>query len=93
MLVFITVGSTKFDSLIQSVLTDDILEAFRAKGYTHITVQCGNSQFDLPPGVTAYEGGWTFEREGVQLEIWKFKPSLEEDYNEADLVVSHAGLS
>lgn len=93
MRVFVTVGSTKFDSLIQAVLSDDVLHAFNAKGYTDIVVQCGNSQFDLSSGLVANQTAWMLERDGVRLDMWRFKPSLEEEYNGADLVVSHAGPS
>ncbi|EIM89907.1 glycosyltransferase family 1 protein [Stereum hirsutum FP-91666 SS1] len=91
MRVFVTVGSTKFDSLIQSVLSDDVLHAFNAKGYTDIVVQCGNSQLDPSSGLVTNETAWTLERDGIRLDMWRFKPSLEEEYNGADLVVSHAG--
>lgn len=93
MRVFVTVGSTKFDSLVQAVLSDDVLHAFNEKGYTDIVVQCGNSQFDPCSGLTTDQSGWTLERDGVRVDMWKFKPSLEEEYNKADLVVSHAGPS
>lgn len=93
MRVFVTVGSTKFDSLIQGILSEDVLKAFRLKGYTNIIVQCGNSHFDLPTGVDATRSVWTFEKEEVQIDVWKFKPTLEDEYNAADLVVSHAGPS
>lgn len=92
MRVFVTVGSTKFDSLIQAVLSDDVLHAFSAKGYTDIVVQCGDSKLNLPSGL-ANQTSWTLERDSVRVDVWRFKPSLEEEYNEADLVVSHAGLS
>jgi beta-1,4-N-acetylglucosaminyltransferase len=32
------------------------------------------------------------EKDGISIEIWKFKPSLQEEYERADLVISHAGM-
>ena len=44
MKVFVTVGTTKFDALIQEVLRLSTLEIFLSKGYSKITVQVGASQ-------------------------------------------------
>ncbi|KAI0310895.1 glycosyltransferase family 1 protein [Amylostereum chailletii] len=83
MRVFITVGSTKFDLLVQAVLSLPVIDALRQKGYNDIIVQCGNSQVD---GLES-----EFERHGATVTVWRFKPSLEEEYAAADLVISHAG--
>ena len=44
--VFVTVGSTKFDALVEAVLSDPVLDALRRKGYVRLAVQSGNSLFD-----------------------------------------------
>ena len=44
--VFITVGTTQFDDLINCVLHDpnkDVLKVLKEKGYTQLTVQSGKS--------------------------------------------------
>lgn len=46
MKVFVTVGTTKFESLVRKVLSEDVLLALKAKGYTKITIQSGKSDFD-----------------------------------------------
>jgi beta-1,4-N-acetylglucosaminyltransferase len=90
MRVFVTVGSTKFDSLIQEVLSPRILTILRKRGCTSLTIQCGNSTFSysslIAEGKTA-----NLQLEGIEIEIWKFKPSLREDYEKADFIISHAG--
>ena len=48
MKVFITVGTTKFDKLLKKLLDLDIQKALKAKGYTELTVQYGNSEFIDP---------------------------------------------
>ncbi|KAF9500986.1 glycosyltransferase family 1 protein [Pleurotus eryngii] len=88
MLVFVTVGSTKFDALIRAVLSADVLQCLQAKGYTSLVVQCGNSRTGEP---VPNEGKTKMSREGVDIELWKFKPSLVEEYEKADLIISHAG--
>ncbi len=90
MLVFVTVGSTKFDALIQAILSADVLQCLQAKGYTSLVVQCGNSRTDEP---VPNGGKLHMSREGVDIELWKFKPSLVEEYEKADLIISHAGSS
>lgn len=90
MLAFVTVGSTQFDSLIQSVLSDPVLLSLHRRGYTNLILQCGNSQFDL---ARCIETGNTerVTKNEVDIEYWKFKPSLQEEFEKADLVISHAG--
>ena len=46
MRVFVTVGTTKFDSLVRKVLSEDVLVALKAKGYNQVTIQSGKSDFD-----------------------------------------------
>ena len=41
-----TVGTTKFDSLVRKVLSEDVLVALKAKGYNQVTIQFGKSNFD-----------------------------------------------
>lgn len=79
---FVTVGATSpFDALLSSVLGDDAVLALRAKGFTRLEIQCGKTL--LPVSSTV--------RHGVDINVWDFKPSLSEDFRQADLVIGHAG--
>jgi len=89
MLVFVTVGSTQFDTLVQAVLSKPILRCLSRKGYSCLVVQCGTSDLDYARSVR--DAGITFHEEDVQIEIWRFKPSLQTEYERAHLVISHAG--
>lgn len=40
-LVFVTVGTTCFDSLVRAVDTQEVKEALFRKGYTHLLIQMG----------------------------------------------------
>lgn len=93
MRAFVTVGSTRFDALVQRTLSDAVVDVLRGRGYSRIVVQCGNSDFDT--GRYTQRGDfWTRELEGGgAVEVWRFKPSLHEEYEQADLVISHAGTS
>ena len=44
--VFVTVGTTRFDKLIQTVLAPQVLQRLKERGYTSLTLQTGNSSFD-----------------------------------------------
>ncbi|KAH7889456.1 glycosyltransferase 28 [Phlebopus sp. FC_14] len=82
MLVFVTVGSTKFDALVQAAISKPVLDELEKKGYTRMVLQRGHS--DLGKDVAQDE-------HRMQIETWKFKPTIQADIERADLVVSHAG--
>ncbi|KRT80013.1 Glycosyltransferase [Oryctes borbonicus] len=77
--VFVTVGTTHFDELIETVSKPEILEALKNLGYTEVQFQTGTSSFDMlsDPNITLLYDKY-FEDFGKQIEI-------------ADLVISHAG--
>ncbi|KIJ69232.1 glycosyltransferase family 1 protein [Hydnomerulius pinastri MD-312] len=87
MLVFVTVGSTKFDALVQAAISKPVLDTLRNNGYTRIILQRGNS--DLGDGST--QDFKTIQEDNIEIETWKFKPSTQTDIEQADLVISHAG--
>ncbi|KAL0132167.1 hypothetical protein PUN28_000146 [Cardiocondyla obscurior] len=80
--VFVTVGTTKFDELITTVLSNTVLEALSARDYKHLILQIGNS--NLKPDCTARCGFHKIESFGLS-------PSIGEYMQLADLVISHAG--
>ena len=84
MKVFVTVGTTKFDKLLKRLLDLDVQKALKAKGYTELTIQYGNSDFVDPRTELGFE-------ELEVVESFHFKPSLEKYIEEADLVIAHAG--
>lgn len=91
MRAFLTVGSTRFDELVNAALSQHVLSSLRLKEYTELVVQCGNSDSEHAGMFSGEHPISTFDREGVRIEIWKFKPSLQDEYKLADLVISHAG--
>ncbi|KLO18578.1 glycosyltransferase family 1 protein [Schizopora paradoxa] len=91
--VLFTVGSTFFDELVDSALSDIVLEALHSRGAEEITVQCGaykGKNKELAGISSTPVLSWN-EEHGLQLEIYAFKPNLTEEFMRADLVVSHAG--
>lgn len=88
MRVLVTVGSTRFDALVETTLSQPVLSVLSQKSYSDVVVQCGNSRVD-ELGSTDVEG--IVHKYGVDVKIWRFKPSLDEEYDAADLVIGHAG--
>uniref|UniRef100_A0A8C5KJB3 UDP-N-acetylglucosamine transferase subunit ALG13 n=1 Tax=Jaculus jaculus TaxID=51337 RepID=A0A8C5KJB3_JACJA len=78
---FVTVGTTSFDELIASVSTDASVQIFKNLGYTRLVLQIGRGKVIPEP----------INTESFILEVYRYKNSLKEDLQRADLVISHAG--
>lgn len=82
MRVFVTVGTTRFDALLASILSKDVQQVLLRKGFDEMVIQSGKSIIcpsDLQSCLVKIE------------EQFDYKPSLESCIQEADLVISHAG--
>ncbi|KAF9246268.1 glycosyltransferase family 1 protein [Melanogaster broomeanus] len=90
MLVFVTVGSTKFDALAQATISEPVLDALRSKGYTQVVLQRGNSDL-ATDGDGPAQDSLIIRKDGIEVETWRFKPSIQDDIERADLVISHGG--
>ncbi|KAG8705218.1 N-acetylglucosaminyldiphosphodolichol N-acetylglucosaminyltransferase catalytic subunit alg13 [Ceratobasidium sp. 394] len=91
--VFVTVGSTKFDDLARAVLSSEVLDALRTRGFSELVFQCGNSDMTglVPQSSTEVEWNWTDGKTGMEISVWRFKPELAKSFEQASLVISHAG--
>ncbi|XP_059057338.1 UDP-N-acetylglucosamine transferase subunit ALG13 homolog [Achroia grisella] len=78
---FITVGTTRFDLLVKSIFKPSTIDALKQIGCKEITFQIGNSDFEIGK----------YERNGVIIDVYRFKDSIQDDMQNADLVISHAG--
>ncbi|XP_076015653.1 UDP-N-acetylglucosamine transferase subunit ALG13 [Genypterus blacodes] len=79
--VFVTVGTTSFDELIESITTTEAIQALKNLGYEHLVLQVGRGSVLPAPESFPH----------VKLEAFRFKDSIAEDIKQADLVISHAG--
>jgi beta-1,4-N-acetylglucosaminyltransferase len=90
MSVLVTVGSTGFDLLVQAVISNAFLDAIHSKGFTHLTVQCGNST--VGPEAAMNDANYhSFHSQGIGIELWKYKPSIRAEMQKSDIIISHAG--
>ena len=79
--VFVTVGTTSFDSLIECVTNTSILKHLKSQGYCRLTLQIGRGEF-----IPDIEG-----IPGLTVDYFRYKDSIAENFNNCDLVISHAG--
>lgn len=77
--VFITVGTTCFEELIDEVNTKDTVEALKKLGCKKLVIQYGRGK---TPDVAF---------EGLEVESYSLKSSITPDIEAADLVIGHAG--
>ncbi|XP_076417764.1 UDP-N-acetylglucosamine transferase subunit ALG13 isoform X7 [Peromyscus maniculatus bairdii] len=78
---FVTVGTTSFDDLIACVAAEDSLRILKNLGYNRLVLQIGKGTVVPEP----------FSTESFTLDVYRYKDSLKEDLQQADLVISHAG--
>ncbi|CAO2622798.1 UDP-N-acetylglucosamine transferase subunit ALG13 homolog, partial [Lemmus lemmus] len=78
---FVTVGTTSFDDLVASVAAPDSVEILKSLGYNQLVLQIGRGTVVPEP----------FTTESFTLDVYRYKDSLTEDLQQADLVISHAG--
>lgn len=83
--LLVTVGSTKFDALIERIFKEDVATLLTSLHFNRLIVQTGASSYD--------EQRVTNIRKNHQLEteVFDYKGSLQQDIDRADVVVSHAG--
>ncbi|OAD52817.1 UDP-N-acetylglucosamine transferase subunit ALG13 like protein [Eufriesea mexicana] len=80
--VFVTVGTTKFDELIDTVLSSEVLKELSSKGYNDITLQIGRTLFI--PDCTPRCGF-------INIEYFNLSRNIIEYIETTDLIISHAG--
>ncbi|XP_050033583.1 UDP-N-acetylglucosamine transferase subunit ALG13 [Dermacentor andersoni] len=78
--VFVTVGTTSFDELIETVVSPEVLAVLNSQGYTKVLLQVGKGSTPKVEGHVE-----------PSVESYNFKDSLTRDINEASLVISHGG--
>ncbi|XP_038172150.1 UDP-N-acetylglucosamine transferase subunit ALG13 homolog isoform X1 [Arvicola amphibius] len=78
---FVTVGTTSFDDLVARVAAPDSVEILKSLGYNQLVLQIGRGTVVPEP----------FSTESFTLDVYRYKDSLKEDLQQADLVISHAG--
>lgn len=81
--VFVTVGTTQFDTLIDAINTSAVAVRLRKLGLRRLTVQIGSGHDPDLPNSPHYKG--------IHTEVYRLKPTIMPDISAADLIISHAG--
>lgn len=79
--LFVMVGTTQFQELIQTVSHPDTLKVIEQLGFRHVKLQIGQGE----------EPELESNNTSVNVEFFRRKPSVAKDIEDADLVISHAG--
>lgn len=85
MKIIITVGTTKFNELIEEITKKSFLKILKKKGYNELTVQYGNSILDIK----LLEKTCLFL--GIKVSHYKRKENFISEIESSDTVLSHAG--
>jgi beta-1,4-N-acetylglucosaminyltransferase len=84
MKVFVTVGSTRFPELVQTVLSPDTIEILLALGYTSLRIQYGTDK-------RIYLDRNEALKTNMVISGFDYSPSIEKEMEQADMIISHAG--
>lgn len=93
--VFVTVGTTLFDKLIQGVTAPAALQWMYQQGFRNLIIQYGKGQ--KPTTTTATLDHHDDDDDDAitmmlkNARCYDFASSLQEDMQQADLIISHAG--
>ena len=80
-IVFVTVGTTLFEALIDAMTNNMVLQKLAELGFTKLILQYGKGKEPPLPAVSP----------PLAIEMYQFKPTLAHDLKRADLVIGHAG--
>lgn len=81
--VFVTVGTTEFDSLIRTIDDPSMYDLLACAGFTRLVIQMGRGQYEPLHRANAPSS--------LAIDVYRFKPSITADIASADLVIGHAG--
>lgn len=79
--VFVTVGTTSFDHLIESVSNKGFVELLKRKGFQSVVLQIGRGLYEPEE----------MDGKDLSLHYYRYKDSIADDIQRASLVISHAG--
>lgn len=80
--VFVTVGTTKFEDLVQVVQSLEVRRELQDLSFTNLEVQYGKGQKPKFESVADIS---------IESKAFDFKPSLQAYFTSASLVISHGG--
>ena len=82
--IFITVGTTEFDDLIESIDNEEFLRMLHQLHCKNLTIQIGRGSYpkQLQQLCPHYS---------ITVNIYRYKPDLKDDMMNANIIISHCG--
>ena len=80
--MFVTVGTTSFDALIEALDSERTVKVLEQRGFTELTLQIGRGTY--APTTLRTRGAF-------KVRVVEYLPSIEREIARAGLVISHAG--
>lgn len=84
--IFVTVGTTRFDELIDTIFTDEILTLLQRVQCKLLKIQYGAGKSIDTDAIENAK-----RNHSINIECYDFKTNILSDINASDLVISHAG--
>jgi beta-1,4-N-acetylglucosaminyltransferase len=91
--IYVQVGTTRFDALTSACLQQEFLKLLESYNCESLKMQCGN--YKIPSSISISESS-TYPlpkapNASFPIELYRYKPSLDQDQSEADVIISHGG--
>ncbi|XP_044259041.1 UDP-N-acetylglucosamine transferase subunit ALG13 homolog [Tribolium madens] len=77
--VFVTVGTTKFDKLIEEISKDELLDILHSLGYSFVQFQVGTGNLNKK------------NHPKIRLKYDRYFENFAQEVESSDLIISHAG--
>ena len=83
--IFVTVGTTEFDDLINEINSEKFADSLIKKKCSQLVIQIGRGS-TYPSYIDD-----TCKKYGISFCCYRYKPSLIDDMKHATFIISHAG--
>lgn len=84
--IFVTVGTTQFDDLVEAIQSDEILTLLQKVQCKLLRIQYGGGKKIDVATIDKVE-----KQFAIQIECFDFKANIASDIMQSDLIISHAG--
>ncbi|XP_056633507.1 UDP-N-acetylglucosamine transferase subunit ALG13 homolog [Diorhabda sublineata] len=93
--IFVTVGTTKFPKLLDTIIKNELLRTFIKLGYDFIQIQTGKDIYKPPDAIsreiTKVGDSMVLKLDKITIKYDSYIENFEEEILKSDFVISHAG--
>lgn len=84
--IFVTVGTTEFNDLVEVILSDDTLGQLKRYNCKQLIIQFGTGNEIDDSTIKSIQQNYS-----IEVHCYRLKPNILSDISASDLVISHAG--